>query len=246
MRAIVALSLFSLPVIASAAPAVSATGSCPGPATITVTGLTPGAGAAFLHGSGAGSDRIPGGPCADTLSGLAGLQFLSVVPDSDGDGTVTLSPTLPGPACARDLQVLDTADCSLSALLDVGAIGAGGGDDYWLFGNYEGTPTFFDGAVGYDGEVNCPDTCAFEGLEAVGARFVCNHWDGGASEGCDPSNDGEYGTANCGWMVRDGVELTENGNSEDCAYGSPGGIMDCVTGTCTEPVTWHAIECQCR
>ncbi|MFT4622727.1 MAG: hypothetical protein ACI8PZ_001383 [Myxococcota bacterium] len=119
-------------------------------------------------------------------------------------------------------------------------------DDYWLFANYEGTPTFFDGATQYNGDSNCVETCAWEGLRAVGARFICNHWDGGASEGCDPSNDGEYGTANCGWMVRDGVELTENGNSEDCAYGSPGGIMDCVTGTCTEPVTWHAVSCQCR
>ena len=71
---------------------------------------------------------------------------------------------------------------------------------------------------------------------------VDNHWDGNTSEGCGPTNHGLYGTANCGMMVRNGVKASENGNNEDCA----GNIQNCVTGSCSEGVTWHAIVCQCQ
>ena len=77
----------------------------------------------------------------------------------------------------------------------------------------------------------------------MGARFVCNQHEGGEGEGCNLENDGLYGDLNCGWMVRNGVALTENGNTEECIAG--GNIMDCVTNICSESVTWHAVECQC-
>ncbi len=109
--------------------------------------------------------------------------------DNDNDGVIDFS--------GGDLSCEDILDDSEDSH-----------DFEWVFGNYLGTPTIFDPNVHYTGSVNCGVTCADSGRTAVGARFVCNHWDGGSSEGCDSSNHGEYGTANCGWMMRDGVELT--------------------------------------
>jgi len=117
-----------------------------------------------------------------------------------------------------------------------------GSEPGWFHANYFGEYTSFVGSIYYgDGSISCPETCSHYGKVARGARFVCNHYDGGSSEGCYPENDGMYGDANCGLMVRDMVTLTENGNTEDCA----GGIMGCVTGSCSEGVTWHSVECQC-
>ena len=118
-------------------------------------------------------------------------------------------------------------------------------DSSWVFANYEGIVAPFDPAVRYDGTVNCPTTCATFGMTAVGARFICNQTALGGpevTEGCDLTNVGDYGTENCGWMVRDGVELTENGNTEECA----GQITSCVSGDCSEGVSYHALQCQCE
>ena len=118
-----------------------------------------------------------------------------------------------------------------------------GSEPGWFHANYFGEYTTFNPSTYYgSGSISCPETCAHYGLTARGARFVCNQYTGGSSEGCYPYNDGMYGEANCGLMVRDMVLLTENGNTEDCA----GGIMGCVTGSCTEHVTWHSVECQCE
>ena len=118
-----------------------------------------------------------------------------------------------------------------------------GSEPGWYHANYFGEYTTFNPSTYYgSGSISCPDTCAHYGLTARGARFVCNQYTGGSGEGCYPYNDGMYGEANCGLMVRDMVLLTENGNTEDCA----GGIMGCVTGSCTEGVTWHSVECQCE
>ncbi len=118
-----------------------------------------------------------------------------------------------------------------------------GSEPGWFFSNYDGLLIPFDPAVMWNGTISCPDTCGAYALEAVGARFVCNLHGSGPTEGCDDSNEGLYGDANCGWMVRDGVALTENGNTEDCAGGD---IMGCVTGSCSESVTYHSLECQCE
>ena len=118
-----------------------------------------------------------------------------------------------------------------------------GSEEGWYHANYFGEYTTFNPTTYYgSGSISCPDTCAHYGLTARGARFVCNQYTGGSGEGCYPWNDGMYGEANCGLMVRDMVVLTENGNTEDCA----GGIMGCVTGSCSEGVTWHSVECQCE
>jgi hypothetical protein len=120
-----------------------------------------------------------------------------------------------------------------------------GSEPGWYHGNYDGLTEVYNPGLMYNGTVSCPTTCEAFGLSAVGMRFVCNlqvSMPGGSTEGCYPANEGLYGDANCGKMVRDMVSLTENDNHEDCAGGR---TMDCVTDSCSEAVTYHAIECQC-
>lgn len=133
-------------------------------------------------------------------------------------------------------------DCDGVDLEDDGPTGSETG---WYQANYDGVFSDFDPSMGYDGSISCGATCAHYGKTAVGARFVCNvsHLFSGSTEGCGPHNEGLYGESNCGWMVRDMVELTENGNTEDCTRSS---VMECVTGSCEETVTYHSVECQCE
>ena len=142
------------------------------------------------------------------------------------------------------IEVMDDGidqDCSGADLLSATYTGSEPG---WYHANYDGGFGDYDSAVGYDGTISCPATCLHYGKEAVGARFVCNTAYGmtGDTEGCTPSTDGMYGTANCGLMVRDMVTTTESGSTEDCAGGD---IWGCATSSCSEYVTWHAVECQC-
>ena len=96
-------------------PTLAVEGRCPGPVSITGTGYTPGGSVAVLHGTGPGSTRIPAGPCAGTVSGLAGLRYLMSVP-VDRSGEVSLMPTAPDGACGRSLQLLDLSTCLLSGV----------------------------------------------------------------------------------------------------------------------------------
>ena len=114
--------------------------------------------------------------------------------------------------------------------------------EQWVFGNYNGGPTPFDAGTGYNGTVNCPTTCGHVGLQAIGARFICNIRGVQNTEGCSPANDGEYGDANCSVWNDHGVRRNLPNNNEDCANPN---IAACVAGNCSEGVTWHAIQCQC-
>jgi len=143
--------------------------------------------------------------------------------------------------CSGDWDEIDPGDDTEWDDVDPGAFT--GSEPGWFFINYDGLSIPFDPTVQWNGTVSCGETCASYALDAVGARFVCNLHGSSPTEGCDATNDGFYGDDNCGWMVRDGVELTENGNTEDCAGGD---IMGCVTGSCTEYVTYHSLECQCE
>ncbi|MFT4628800.1 MAG: hypothetical protein ACI8PZ_007496 [Myxococcota bacterium] len=100
---------------------LSGAGSCPGDVDITITGATPGGSIAYLFGLGAGADVIPAGPCAGTVTGLAGLRWGFARPEDTG--AVTWSPTLPDGVCSRSLQVLDVTTCTLSGVLDMSTLG---------------------------------------------------------------------------------------------------------------------------
>jgi hypothetical protein len=181
--------------------------------------------------------------------------------DSDGDGygspSVSIDSCFPPPGYVLDstdcydedpgvypgaIEIFDDGvdqDCDGS---DAASPTHTGSEPGWYHGNYGAGPEF-DPSYQYNGSVACSTVCANFGLTHHGARFVCNLGGSGPTEGCHSGNDGMYGEANCGKMVRDWVETTENGNTEDCAGGN---IMGCVTGSCTEYVTYHSIECQCK
>lgn len=107
---------------------VDVTGACPGPALVRISGVRPGGTVAILKGRGPGGDVMPAGPCAGHATSLAGLSFITTVRDSDGDGLISLSPSLPAAVCGQFIQVLDTASCELSPLEMLG-----GSDEYVLF-----------------------------------------------------------------------------------------------------------------
>lgn len=150
-------------------PMLDVTGSCPGPITFDVMGLTPGTRIAVLAGA-PGSDTLPGGPCADTRTDLSSVRLLSTVPDWDRDGQISLAPFVPGGACGRTVQVIDLTTCLLTNTEVLGAVdvevdldltpGDGGvvaGDDpYWADKGYVFTAdTTFDIAGG-SWQINMP------------------------------------------------------------------------------------------
>lgn len=105
---------------AGAAPALSVTGTCPGVADAVVSAATPGGQVAIVSGSRGGATTIPAGtPCAGTQLDLASAT-LRAVRVADALGVVALAPSLPAVACSADLQVLDVATCSVSAVRAVG------------------------------------------------------------------------------------------------------------------------------
>ncbi|MFT4625519.1 MAG: hypothetical protein ACI8PZ_004187 [Myxococcota bacterium] len=108
---------------AASAQTLDMSGDCPGAVAISVSGATPGATLAFLGGAaGEGSDVIGVGGCSGTVTGLAGMRFLTRV-TADGAGNASFAPTVPEGRCDMPIQVLDTSACTLS---NVDTAGGGG------------------------------------------------------------------------------------------------------------------------
>ena len=107
--------------LALAAHAVDVTtiGSCPGPVTIDASGLTPAGRFVLLRAAAAGSARIPGGPCADTVSGLAAPLAWNGPFPVDGLGRGGLLPDVPPAAAGTQIQVLDVVTCELSPVVSL-------------------------------------------------------------------------------------------------------------------------------
>jgi hypothetical protein len=112
----------------------------------------------------------------------------------------------------------------------------------WVFANYNGEETTWDPGVMWNGTISCGTTCGYVGRPAVGMRFICNLAGDPDQEGCTAATDGQYGAANCGLWIDEGV-LSNNGNTENCS--STGDLFLCLTASCDEYVVYHAIECQC-
>jgi hypothetical protein len=138
---VLAAGLISTPALAQS---ISIDGDCPGPADIEITGVTPGASVVLLIGTrGLGSDAIPGGPCRDLTSGLAGISKGPVLRDADRDGVITVSTELRPGWCDAALQVVEPDTCALSDAVPVSG-GVGGdintfewlGRDGWLLYDY--------------------------------------------------------------------------------------------------------------
>ncbi len=216
---------------AFADPSLVLTGTCPGPQSLVITALTPSGSYAVLTGRGAGADTITAAGCFVTTDMKKPKVATTLVADGAGNGVVNIT-TTPG-NCPGTVEIVDGGTCTTSSMATVNTDAAD-----WFFGNYGGA---YDKNTEYNGSVSCGTTCASVGLTAHGARFFCNLDGVGDTEGCTKALDYYYGTANCGKMVRNDVLGSENGNMEDCA----GSINTCVSGTCSEGVTYHAIQCQC-
>ncbi len=109
-----------VPSLASAT-TLSISGDCPGVATIEVGDIGAGSSIVIVAGSGPGSEALPGGPCGDTNSTLAGpLRHFGPMNDSDVDGEITLRPTLPGGVCGRHLVAVELSTCDVSPRRVVG------------------------------------------------------------------------------------------------------------------------------
>ncbi|MFT4628226.1 MAG: hypothetical protein ACI8PZ_006921 [Myxococcota bacterium] len=127
MRWSTAILTLILPALATAAPTLSIEGECPGGADISIGAMTAGGQVAFLMSTiGEGSNVVPGGACAGTVTGLAGARMPFKLTDFDADGAIAMSPVLPDSACSAFVQVLDLTTCELSPVVDMSTVGAVG------------------------------------------------------------------------------------------------------------------------
>lgn len=185
-----------------------------------------------LTGRGPGADTIAAGACFVVTDMKKPKVATSLIIDITGAGVININTTAAN--CPGTVEIVDEATCTTS---DIGLVDTDKAE--WFFANYGG---IYDKNTQYNGTVSCATTCASVGLTAHGARFFCNLDGAGDTEGCTKALDYYYGKANCGELVRDDVKKSENGNTEDCAGGN---ITGCVTASCSEFVTFHALQCQC-
>jgi hypothetical protein len=150
--------------LAWATPVIDAAGTCPGPALIDVTDLTPeGPVQIFMSRLGTGDDHVAAGPCADTVTGLRGI-LVGPAARANGLGQLRLTPTLSGGLCGVTMQLMDVATCTLSELLRL--------DDLTVPG--VGVPVSFThcGATGQYGPDQPACDAAYAGTELEGAVTV--------------------------------------------------------------------------
>jgi|GEM_PF-3579946 len=94
-------------------PALSLTGACPGPITITATGLTPGGSVQLWSGKNPGSTIINSGNCAGADLNIAKAK-LQTTRKADANGTLRIGREFSEANCGRLFQVLDLATCATS------------------------------------------------------------------------------------------------------------------------------------
>jgi hypothetical protein len=100
---------------------LSASGACPGPAELNVSGATPSGPWALISSAGPGSVTVPGGPCTGTDLGVspAGLR-LRRISSADAAGAGSLPVSLPDVACGAYVQALDLSSCEASNVVSLG------------------------------------------------------------------------------------------------------------------------------
>jgi hypothetical protein len=94
-------------------PTLTATGTCPGTATITVGGATPGASVQIWASKRAGSTTITSGACSGTMLNLGKARLLTTA-TADANGNATVQIRLNSKRCGQLLQAVDLSDCAIS------------------------------------------------------------------------------------------------------------------------------------
>lgn len=96
-------------------PVLAKTGTCPGPVTLSGSGLTPGSQMALLYGN-AGSFTKPSGACAGLTLAISQPTLAAMLP-VNGSGNATLAFNSPPAACGRTVQGVDVASCTATNAL---------------------------------------------------------------------------------------------------------------------------------
>lgn len=91
---------------------LSKSGTCPGAATLSTAGGTPGGAAAILYGN-PGSRTKPSGTCAGTTVNIANPTLAAVIV-ANGSGAASLSFNAPAGACGKTIQAVDLNSCATS------------------------------------------------------------------------------------------------------------------------------------
>ena len=174
---------------AGASASVTIAGSCPGVMTIDMMG-SPGGTYVVAVGDSLGSTTVPAGRCAGVELGIdnsagGALTTFGPMPDSDGDGVVSVDPTIPGGACGQYMVMIDTATCAVSSPRRIGGGGGpmvaaegrnardAGGVGFYQIDPDAGTVTPVGGSISYTG-LTYDDAGNLWGVEANGcdgARF---------------------------------------------------------------------------
>lgn len=89
------------------------TGVCPGPLTVGVAGVTPGADIVLAWSPDLGDSTVPVGVCEGTPLDLATPAPLGTLP-ADASGQVSFSANAPETACGARLQALDLDTCGVT------------------------------------------------------------------------------------------------------------------------------------
>lgn len=96
-------------------PTLTWSGTCPGPATLAITGMTPNGALQVVSSSQAGTFAVRNGPCAGYASGLgtAGIRLRANL-IADAHGEASLDVLLPAAACGTYQQALDLDTCTFT------------------------------------------------------------------------------------------------------------------------------------
>lgn len=100
-------------------PASAVSGSCPGTATIELSGVTPGGRVLLMRGQVEGEFMVPAGrPCEGTTLDLALPRKLGVV-TADANGDAIFTRPVQGPFCGKPVQGFDLTTCGVTAVASI-------------------------------------------------------------------------------------------------------------------------------
>ncbi len=168
MHAILAILVLA-PATAVAAPALTIEGECPGPMTVTVSGLTRGGPYGLGHDAAIGLDVVGSGPCSGTSSALRDHK-IAIGGFASPGGEVTFHPTVPEHLCDNHyLEFLDIATCEVSNAVLVGTPDVG--DEAVYVGSYNvgDGPSWSDDVM----PLSCLGGCA-ENFGGVEGDYQCS------------------------------------------------------------------------